>query len=560
MSPEDQAPTQLGRAGRGSLLRFTRVLSKYGFAFSLHRIGLGPWIPRRLKPKKPVGMAGPVAFRRALEELGPTWVKLGQAVSTRGDVLPPEWVEELRELQDHVAPAPFEAIREVVEAEFGRPLEEVFPTFEEEPIASASIGQVHYAELPSGESVAVKVQRPGMAHQVDGDLAALQWLAGLTESKLSWAADYRVTGLVADFARRLRGELDYKIEAQNTKTLGAVLEDDPRARVPRVFDQVSGERVITTEWVTGLKADNTEGLEEAGVDRSALARSLAGLILKQILHHGCFHADPHGGNVLVTPTGGIVLLDCGNVAYCPPHMRDDLVYLLFSMLEGDTDEVVAQITSVGLPTDDTDMAALQADINRHIVNLHSLSTADISIGEVLNELLYMIARHRIIMPPIFALIIRALILVDGECRALDPRFDFREAARTVVSDTMRTVTRPRRAAMEAYRMARSLHQHALLLPRQLLSVLRKVDSSGLGIRLKEADLEKPMHRLDGMFNRLAFSVVVAAMILAPALWMQARAEAAGALSYMEYMPYVVLAIGFALGSWLLISIIRSGRL
>ena len=219
--------------------------------------------------------------------------------------------------------------------------------------------------------------------------------------------------------------------------------------------------------------------------------------------------------------------------------------------------MAAQIGAIGLPTTDTDMTSLQADVNRQIVNLHSLSTADMAIGDVLNELLYMISRHHIIMPPIFAQIVRALVLTDAECRALDPHFDFREVARTVVSDTLRFTTRPRQAVLEAYRVVRSLHQHALLLPRQLLSVLRKADSGDLKFRLDPDDLEKPMHRLDTMFNRLAFSIVVAAMILAPALWMQVDATREGPL---WYLPGTLLAIGVALGSWFLWSIIRSGRL
>ncbi|HJN14305.1 MAG TPA: AarF/UbiB family protein, partial [Armatimonadota bacterium] len=538
MADRDVDPGHGPRIAR--TLEVVAVLARYNLARHLGDLGLGNLVPRRFRRDRPIGLAPEVAFRRALEDLGPTAVKLGQALATRGDILPEQWIEQLRDLQDQVTPVPFEELRAIMEDALGRPLEECFAKFDEEPEASGSIGQIHFAELHSGEKVAVKVRRPGIGRQVELDLSVLRYFAGLAEQRSRWIAQQRAVALVSDFARRLRGELDFGLEARNTALMAGVLEDDSRVRVPRVFTNWSSRKVLVTELVSGIKPSDREALESAGVDAPTVARNLAGALLKQIVRDGCFHADPHGGNILIAPGGGICFLDCGSVAFIPPRMRDDLVYLLSSMFEGDAEEVAAQITAIGLTTGETDTTALQADVARLSVAIHSTSTADVSIGDLLNELLFMIARHGIVMPPVFAQIIRTLVLVDAECRALDPRFYVREIARTVVGDTLRRRTRPRRAALEAYRVARNLHQHAQLLPRQLLALMRKADSVGLKIRLDDHDVDRPLDRFDVMFNRLAFSVVVAAMILAPAFWMQVTVDAKG---WLQYMPYVLMFSG-----------------
>ncbi len=533
------------------------VLARYGFGGFLHESGLGDWVPGRRKRDEAAGLPAHVAFRRALEELGPTAVKFGQALSTRADVLPPEWVAELRELQDKVAPVAFDEVRAVVEEELGEPLDRLFSSFDPEPVAAASMAQVHFAVLTTGEPVAVKVQRPGIRTVINRDLSLLTQAARIAEARIQWCAQHNVASLVAEFARNLRGELNFDLEARNTKLLGSNLADDARASTPRVYDRMSGPRVLTAERVAGYRPANTEALDAAGVDRPTLARNFAAIVVKQILRDGCFHADPHGGNVLIASGGRIFFLDCGNVAFVPPHVRDQLVHMLFALLEGDASEVSAQMTGIGVATANTDMTALRADVSRQVVSFHSLRTSDVTIGEALDELLDLVFRHHIRMPPVFAQIIRALVLTDAECRRLDSRFDFREAVRTVVTDILRRVTRPRELMLEGYRVVRQLHQYSMLLPRQLSGLIRKADAGEVKVKIEYDELDRPMHRLDVMFNRLAFSIVIAAMILAPALWMQVDVQQAWPL---WHPANVLLVTGFALGLWLLRSIIRSGRL
>lgn len=545
-------PKRLSRA-----IEIGIVLTRYGFASTLHRSGLSDWLPGRLMRGREVGLPGPVALRRALEELGPTAVKLGQAAATRSDVLPTEWISQLRVLQDHVAPVPFEAAREVIESELGRPLEECFASFSTEPMASASIAQVHAAVLPTGERVAVKVQRPGIRRQVEADLPLLMQLARAIERNIPRLGIYRIPELVAEFSRDLRAELDFRTEARNTKLLGSLLANEPRAAVPVVYDLLSSERVLTLQFVDGVKPSDTAALQEAGLDRRTIARSLAAIVLKQILRDGCFHGDPHGGNILVGRDGRLYFLDCGNVAFVPPHLRDELVYMLFALFEGNAEEVVDHILAMGVSTSATDHLALRADVNRHTIAFHSVPPGDLSVGEVLEELLRLLLHHQVVMPPAFARIIRALVLTEAECRNLDPDFDLREVARIVLSELLARSVRPRRAASQLLRMGRSLHHQAVHLPRQLLALMRRADAGGLKVRIEYDDLERPMHRLDTMFNRLAASIVVAAIILAPALWLQVDI---GGDRPLWHPAYVLLVVGVTLGLWLIASIIRSGRL
>jgi ubiquinone biosynthesis protein len=560
LSP-DRTAEELGGRYRGRPARWFdlgRVASKYGFAWFLHQSGLGEWVPRRLARSDAArGLVAPVAFRRTLEELGPTAVKLGQALSTRADVLPPEWVRELRELQDHVPPVGFDQVRQVVEDELGQSLEDLFASFDEQPAAAASVAQVHFARLHTGEAVAVKVQRPAIRQVIEGDLAILTQVARMAEARISWAARNRVSDFVDELAHNLRGELDFRIEERNTELMRAAFADDPYTTAPRVHHPLSSRLVLTTERVEGFRCADTARLDEAAVDRPRAARRLAGVIVRQIIQEGCFHTDPHGGNILIGPDGTIYLLDLGNVAFLPPQLRDDLVYLLHSLIEGDVEELTTGLTSIGAATEGTDAGALRADLTRYVVHFRTLSTSDMSVGQLLEEMLFLIYRHEIAMPPVFAQMLRALILVDGECRLLDPDFDFRPVAQEVVRDTLWRVARPRAVARSAARTVRGVTRYLSVLPQQLSSALRRAEAGGLKLRVEYDDLDRPMHRLDIMFNRLAFSIVIAAMILAPALWMQVDVSQARPFWHPAHL---LLGTGVALGVWLLYSILRSGRL
>ena len=542
----------------GRLVHVAGIFTRYGFYGLLWRLGLGAWLPSMRPGRRPPRLAMPeaVAVRRALEEAGGAWVKLGQALASRADVLPADFVEEGRKLQDAVPPISFAEVREVVEAELGRPLEQTFAAFDEQPAASASIAQIHFARLHSGEEVAVKVQRPGIKDTIERDLTIAQFIARQACSRSTWCARRRIGEVVSELAGSLRAELDFRREARNTEVLRANLADVPGIKVPRVYPELSTRRVLTLERITGRKVFEEEALQAAGVDRAAVARNLARAMLHMMLVDGAFHADPHPGNILITPDGTAVLLDCGNVWYVMPSLRRELIVLLLALLQADPDGVTDQLLQIGLVGSNADVAELRADVERQLSRFHALRSSEIPLGEALEELLALIARHEMAMPSVFAMILKSLIVTEGVCFDLDPSFDFRPVAADLLRQTPGMLFRPREIVLDALRLVRELHRYAGSLPRQLSAVLRRADSGTLRVRIQLDEFDGPMHRLDVMFNRLAWSVVVAAMILAAALWLQTQAVS---LPFQQTAVFVLL-LGLLAGLWLLYSIVKSGRM
>jgi len=553
---EGRRPGRWVHAGR--LVHVAGIFTRYGFYSLLWRLGLGAWLPAMRMGQRPPRLAMPeaVAARRALEEAGGAWVKLGQALASRADVLPSDFVDEGRKLQDAVPPVSFAEVREVVEAELGRPLEEAFAAFEEQPAASASIAQIHFARLHSGEEVAVKVQRPAVKEIIERDLTVAQFIARQASNRFAWCARRRIGEVVAELAGSLRAELDFRREARNTEALRANLADVPGVKVPRVYPELSTGRVLTLERITGRKVFEREALLALGVDRAAVAHNLARATLRMMLVEGAFHADPHPGNILITGDGTAVLLDCGNVWYVMPSLRRELVILLLALLQADPDEVTDQLLQIGLVGSTVDVAELRADVERQLSRFHALRSSEIPLGEALEELLALIARHEMVVPSVLAMLLKALMVTEGACLELDPSFDFRQAAGELLRQTPGLLFRPKELVLDALRLGRELRRYVGLLPRQVSAVLRRADAGTLRVRVQLDEFEGPMHRLDVMFNRLAWSIVVAAMILAAAIWLQTQAVS---LPLQQTAVFVML-MGVLAGLWLLYSIVRSGRM
>lgn len=562
MSPERKGGGLAGWATRPLRrgLQVARVFWRHGFGPTLRTIGLARFLPsgpdRELDPTS-AGLALPVRLRRACEEIGPVTIKIGQALATRPDLIPLEYAQELRHLQDNVPPFPFEQVRQIVEEELGRPLEALFSSFEEEPAASASIGQVHFARLLDGHQVAVKVQRPGLDEIVDVDLQILSFAAREAERHIRSLRAYHVSEWTDEFAHRLRAELDFTLEAHNTERLRDSLASDPTVAVPRVFWNLTTRRVLVLERMEGVRLDDFEGLAALGVSRSLVAANLAQSVIRQIFVNGLFHADPHTGNLLVQAGGRIVFLDCGNTAAIARGMRESMMRLLMGALEEDAGEICDQILDMGIASEDTDLQALRADIQRMLGRYAGLSTSEIRLGEVLEQMMAVIFRHRIRMPTVFASVLRALILAEGNCRLLVPRFDFRKPAEQIAEETLRQAVRPSNVLREAWRAARDLSRYAVLIPRQLSEVLGRMQAGALKVRFEAEHLEEPLRRLDVMFNRLAFALVVAAIIVGSAV-MIASERAVSLLSTPGAVAYVV--VGALMGLYLLYSILTSGRL
>ena len=539
------------------------VAVRYGFGHVVEQLDLLSWLPRRRRQAETVeaesaGLPDAVRLRLALAELGPTFIKLGQMLSTRPDLLPAEYVDELRKLQDDAPPVPVEEIKSVIQREFGRSTDELFRTFEEEPAASASIGQVHYAQLHTGEQVAVKVQRPGVERLVETDLAVLQRVAAEGERRIEWCRRMGLVDLAQEFGQRLKTELNFTNEAHNTERLSRNASEHTGVRVPAVYWPVTTSRVLTLERVEGLRVADAAGLREAQVRGSDCAATLVRAMLRQIFVDGYFHGDPHHGNLFVAPPADIVFLDCGSVGWLGHESRDDLAQLLTSALRDDAAGVCDALLHLGVAPPETDLQALRTDIDGLLARYGGAAKDELRIGDVLRELMRLVFRYEIRLASEMALVLKALILTDSVCLALDPEFNFREAAEPLAHELGPALRSPKELVDDLVQLAADLRRYMTALPRQISRLLTRAEQGNLKVKVEYDEIDRPLNRLDIIANRLSFSVVVSAIILASALLLQAESP----LMVRGFpLPGVIgLGLGSLMGLWLLYSILRSGRL
>jgi ubiquinone biosynthesis protein len=407
-------------------LRLASVLGRHGLGWLLELAGLAWLVPfhrgllghaRQARP-----YTAPEHVRMALEDLGPTFVKLGQLLSARADVLPPAYQTQLARLQDAAPSEPPGTVEEVIEAELKRPASEVFAWFDAAPLAAASIGQAHAARLVDGTEVVVKVRRPAAVARVEVDLAVLEWAAALASKCLVIARRLDVGGQVAELARTLRAELDYEIEAANAERFAADLASDPTVHVPAVHREASTARVITLTRIDGLRLSNLAALDAAGVDRQALARKIVDVVLAMVFEHGFFHADPHPGNLFVDPDGRLGLVDFGMVGVLDPPTRARLVRVFLATASGDATVLADEMLGLGTATEPVDRAALTHDLADLLAQVTSVPLGELRLGPLLQAELAIVRRHRLRLPPELALLVKTAAMTEGLAALLDPNF------------------------------------------------------------------------------------------------------------------------------------------
>lgn len=548
--------------GRSLLKRASQaasILGRFGFSWVLHELEILPR-PRQTRVDAAVArLEVPERLRQALEELGPTAIKLGQVLASRGDLISEPYVRELRELQDNVVRSPLEEVRQVLREDLGAEVEDIFSEFDPEPRAAASIAQVHFARLHDGTPVGVKVRRLHVAEMMETDLDVILWAARQAERSVAWAAENHVYDIAQEFANTLRQELDFLIEAHNTERLKHNLADEEDVNVPQIYWDLCTHRVLVLEWVEGAKLGDAEQMAALGVDAPAAAKTFSATMIRQIMRDGYFHGDPHAGNVLFLGEGRIAFLDCGNCVAVDRSVRENLLSMLMATLNDDAQEVTEYLLMLGAVSDRTDVAQLTADIGR-MISFYSgfRSSAQVGLGQLLDRLLQMVLRHGVRMQPSLAAIAKSLLVVEGIALRLDPHFDSQALVRQEARQLLLERLAPSHLLGELLRIMRSTSRYAGLLPRQINQVLARMQSGGIGVRLVHENLEQPLHRLDLMINRIAFSLVVSAVIVSSTNLVTNAAT--GASPVGRWMMGIYMVIGLVLGGWLLFSILRSGRL
>jgi ubiquinone biosynthesis protein len=543
------------------LREITTVLVKYGFPDVVVRLHLERTVAlwRRLRfwrRREPWGSRAE-RLRLALEELGPTFVKFGQALSTRADLLPEELVVELTRLQDEVPPLPAGAAEEAIEAELGKPIDALFARFDPRPIAAASIAQVHRATLHGGEEVAVKVRRPGIEPTIERDLAILGQLARLADRYLPDSELYQPASLVSEFARAIRAELDLAREGRTIDRFAKNFAGDCTLRLPRVYWERTARGVLTLEYIDGRKVLDLLR-SPAGFDLPLVARRGGDLILRQVLRHGLFHADPHPANVFVLPGNVICLLDFGNVGRIDRQLRTSLAALVHAIVREDPERVTDAILSIGRPLQPLDRDALRREVTELLETYSGAMLRDLSIGGLLHDALAVMHRYRLQFPVDLMLLARAFVTIEGIGRQLDPSFQMVEEARPLVAGILRDRFSPSAVASEMGDLGRELGEALRSVPRDLVQIVEKARDDRLQIQFVHKNLDFFVQEMDRSSNRLSFAIVIAALIVGSSLVVQR-----GGGFQLLGMPALGL-VGFVaaalFGLWLAIGILRSGRL
>ncbi len=491
--------------------RIATVLTAHGLGFVADEIGIGYTHVTGHRALAADGPTPAAHLRLALEELGPTFVKLGQLLSTRSDLLPPDYIAELARLQDDAPPVPPDAVRTILAAELGDTAT-LFAELDVVPLATASLGQAHAGVLADGTRVVVKVRRPEAATLVEEDLDIVTNLAHRAQRRWPAAAGWDVVGLAEDFAASLRAELDYLREAHNAERIATNLAHLDRVHVPRVFWDATTSKVLTLERIDGVKIDDVAELDRRGVDRPEVVRDAIDAISHMVFTDGFFHADPHPGNLFVEQDGRIGLIDFGMVGTIDAAVREDLVDLVIALWHGDADDVARALLAVTSGSAPARLDGFATDVRRFLASYQDVTLADLAIGPLAGRLLSLLRRHRLRLPAELAMLVRMLVMVEAEGVVLDPAFRLSAAMGPHIRRLILTRTSPAALFARAGAAARDAAALGVELPARIRHLLDTLDRGGVEVHLRAAELEPLVGRLEGVGNRLVAGMTVAALI------------------------------------------------
>lgn len=541
------------------------ILIKYGFGHVIEQLNIDYYLElgRRIvtlgsATKEIERLSQPQRLRMAMEELGPTFVKLGQVLSTRPDLIPQSYADEFSRLQDRVPAEKPDVIREQVQLELGYPAEELFVNFSDEPIAAASIAQVHEAQLKTGQSVVVKIQRPGIVNIIETDLDILMGLAFLVENHLPTGLVIDPITIVREFRRVIRRELDFTREANTIDRFASNFKDDLTVYIPKVHWEFTGATVLTMDKVDGIKVSEYDQLREEQYDLAEIAQHGADAFLRQVLEFGLFHGDPHPGNIFILPDNVVCMIDYGMVG----HLDDSLKYLLLDLLlavaDKDSDRIVSLLLYSGNISDETDRKQLKRDLTEFIDNFHDVSLQNINSGKLLSEFIEILQLHRIKFPPEYILLCKALVLMEDVGRQLDPNFNMIDHIKPCIEKLIKERLSPGHISREALRISQSYIQLMRSLPGDIKEFINRVNRNKFKIDLEHRGLDKLITDLDRSSNRISFSLLIGSIIVGSSLVMQIDKGP-------QFLGFPVLGlVGYTiaglLGLWLAIAILRSGRL
>jgi ubiquinone biosynthesis protein len=545
----------------GRLSEIAQIAVRHGFGYFFERHRLTDLLPGRSGPVLVEGSPSQRGqhLREMLDELGPTFVKFGQLLSMRPDVLPPDIIAELRGLQDDVRPFAFEDVERVIGEDLGEPIERLFTEFDPTPIAAASIGQVHRAVLPNGHAVAVKVQRPGAPRQIEADLALLYQAARIAKERVRALDFVDVRQLVDEFARSIRQELDYRLEARNADTLRKNFAGDPHVRVPRVYWTYTRARVLTLEFLEGTQLADIDTLPYGLNERRRLAEIITEAWMTMIFRHGFFHGDPHPANILVLRPDQIGLVDFGLAGKLTDDDVSKATRLFIDVANENVEALPKRLADLGVRYPKEREDEFVAELQEMFYRYYGASLAEIDPLQVIREAFGLIYQLNLHLPTRFMLLDKAIATLGSVGVELYPDFNVFEVARPYARTLMMGRYTPQRVLSRARRDSWRLAEVVAAYPFQLHDVLEQARDGQIEVGFVHKGLDDFMHTMDVAFNRLIIALVVAAGLIGSSLIGVFATEGPMVLG-LHFLSVLGFLFAGVLGVWLLVGVIRSGRL
>jgi len=554
--------------------RYKEILSvvvKHGFGTIIDQIGIFDYLNIKIKKNLRKGKDQEVnvklsvgeRLRLSFEELGPTFIKLGQILSTRPDILPQDIIDELAKLQDSVKPFPFEEVKSLIESEFDDKFENIFMEFDEEPLASASISQVHPARLHSGKKVVVKVQRPNIERIMYQDLRLLEDLASFIDNHTKYGKIYDFTKMVEDFKNTLQNELDFRIEAENAETFKKNFSKDKGIRVPDISWVHTTRRVLVMEYIEGIRVNDFSSMEREGIDRGVIARKLATSLSNQILRDGFFHADPHPGNIRVLADDEIVFLDLGMVGKLNEELKRQFLKMFMGIAFNDSRLIIQAIISLNAMPNYVNIKKLERDIDVMQNKYLSVPLHELKVGKLFNEIFKLAFSYNIMIPSEFTMLAKSLVTMEGLVEKLDPELSVLEIAKPIAKKLMFKAFSTEKIGKELLSSAVDYGYLFKDIPSFLHNYLRKMDQDDYFLPLELKGIERIERILNKIFNRMSFSIVLLAVSIIISGIVIGSGLSANTGTEMYILNISVLRTALVLAGLivigLLISILRSNR-
>lgn len=547
--------------------QIVNVFLKHGFGQVIEQLNLQRVLPFRKRLKilntpPELGHTIPERLRLAFSELGPSFIKLAQILSSRPDLITEEYASEFKKLQDEVPPFSFTEALRIMEEEFRRSPYELFDEIEKNPVAAASIAQVHNATLKDGSSVVIKIQRPNISEIIETDITILKAIASRMVKYIPESDFINPTGIVEEFSKTVRKELDFTEELKNISRFGRNFHKHPHITIPTPYAGMTSKRVIVMERIEGIRIDDIKGIDRLGFDRRELAKVGVDAYFKMFFEDGFFHADPHPGNIFVTPDGKIGLVDFGIVGWLSPEIMQSTAKALIALVKKDFDALIDQYIELGLVREEVDLEEFKKDFKSDIVDflipLYDISISQIDIVQYMDILMHLAAKHHLKIPSDLLLLDKCMLILDSVGRELDPDFNFISVAEPYAAKLVSSRYNPRSIYDKVQNQLEDLTDIAVKTPKQVRAILRKAIKDDIQFKINLLGLDHFIRDIDRSTNRLAFSIVIAAIILSSAIL--TLSGKGGVILDIPFLGLMGFLMAFFLGLWLLISIIRSGRL